>query len=120
MSRVRLNKRVLVTSMVLTLTKENFKKEVLESSVPVAVDFMAKWCAPCKQMEPIIEAVAEALESKKVKIARLDVDLAQELAQHYQIMSVPTILVFRGKKIVEQMVGMRTKKELLEKFQALG
>lgn len=101
----------------LTLTKENFTKEVLESSLPVAVDFMAKWCAPCKQMEPILEAVAEALDGKKIKLARLDVDLARELAQQYQIMSVPTILVFKKKKVVEQLVGARSKKELLEKLQ---
>jgi thioredoxin 1 len=102
---------------VLTLTKENFTKEVVQSSIPVAVDFMAKWCAPCKQMEPILEAVAEALDEKKIKLARLDVDLAREVAQQYQIMSVPTILVFKGKKVVEQLVGTRSKKELLEKLQ---
>src|SRR3989338_676618 len=101
----------------LTLTKENFTKEVLQSSIPVAVDFMAKWCAPCKQMEPILEAVAEALDEKKIKLARLDVDLARELAQQYQIMSVPTILVFQGKKVVGQLVGARSKKELSEKLQ---
>ncbi len=103
---------------VLTLTKDNFKKEVLESPVPVAVDFMAKWCAPCKHMEPIVEEVATALGAHGVKICRLDVDRESDLAQKYQILSVPTILVFKKGKVVEQLVGAKSKKELLEKLKA--
>ncbi len=104
---------------IITLTKDNFKAEVLESKTPVVVDFMAKWCAPCKMMDPIIEETAKELDGVGVKIARLDVDLEPDIAQRYQIMSVPTILSFKSGKVVEQIVGTKTKKELLAKFTAL-
>jgi len=86
------------------VTKDNFKQEVLDSSVPVLVDFGAAWCMPCKMMDPVLEKVAEDF-SGKVKIAKINVDEEQELASQHNIVSIPTLLVFKGGEIVDKKVG---------------
>jgi len=86
------------------VTKDNFKQEVLDSSVPVLVDFGAAWCMPCKMMDPVLEKVAEDF-SGKVKIAKINVDEEQELASQHNIVSIPTMLVFKGGEIVDKKVG---------------
>lgn len=86
------------------VTKDNFKQEVLDSSVPVLVDFWAAWCMPCKMMETILEKVAEDF-SGEVKIAKINVDEEQELASEHNIVSIPTLLVFKGGEIVDKKVG---------------
>ena len=81
-----------------------FDKEVLESDVPVLVDFWAPWCAPCKMIAPSVEALASEYEGK-VKIGKVNVDSAQGVAQRYKVMSIPTLLVFKNGKPVDQAVG---------------
>ena len=85
--------------MELTLNKDNFTKEVLESSIPVVVDFWAPWCGPCKIMGPIIEEVAKEYEGK-AKVGKVNVDENSELSEQYHVMSIPTIKIFKQGKVV--------------------
>lgn len=86
------------------LTDDNWQKEVVESEVPVLVDFWAAWCAPCRMIAPAVEQVA-ANYAGRVKVGKLDVDENQKVAMAYNIRSIPTLLVFRGGQVVEQRVG---------------
>ncbi|MBQ8325507.1 MAG: thioredoxin [Lachnospiraceae bacterium] len=95
---------------VLHLTKENFEKEVIESGQKVLVDFWADWCGPCKMLGPVIEELAE--EVKTVKIAKVNVDENQELALKYNVMSIPTVILFEGGIPVETSVGYKPKAAL--------
>ena len=95
---------------VLHLTKENFNKEVIDSGQKVLVDFWADWCAPCKMLGPVIEELAE--EVKTVKIAKVNVDENQELALKYNVMSIPTVILFEGGIPVETSVGYKPKAAL--------
>lgn len=88
-------------------TSENFNKEVLESSMPVVVDFFATWCGPCKMLSPILEKVAEEYEGK-VKIGKLDVDENGDLAAKYGVMSVPTMIFFKNGQIVNKISGLQS------------
>lgn len=96
---------------VIHLTKDNFKEEVLESKVPVLVDFWATWCGPCQMVGPIVEEMAE--EVTDAKIAKVDVDKQPELAREYRVMSIPTFLVFRDGQVVKRDMGAKPKEELL-------
>ncbi len=98
-------------------TNENFAQEVLQASVPVLVDFWAEWCGPCRQMGPIIEALAHEMDPAKIKIGKVNVDQAGDVAQQHSIMSIPTFLLFKNGQVVEQMVGGMTKEALQEKIQ---
>jgi len=100
----------------ITLTDENFEEEVIKSKVPVLVDFWAPWCGPCKMQEPILEELAKEYEDKDVKIAKLNVDQASKPAGQFQIMSIPTLIIFKDGKPVEQMLGIQDKKTLTEKI----
>lgn len=86
------------------LTDDNWQKEVVESEIPVLVDFWAGWCAPCRMIAPAVEQVA-ASYAGRVKVGKLDVDENQKVAMAYNIRSIPTLLVFRGGQVVEQRVG---------------
>jgi len=97
---------------VLQLSKDNFEQEVINSEVPVLVDFWATWCGPCRMLGPIIDELGDVLEGK-AKIAKVNVDVEKELASRFQVMSIPTILVFKKGEMVEKMVGLRNK-EVLE------
>ncbi|HEU0050689.1 MAG TPA: thioredoxin [Patescibacteria group bacterium] len=90
-------------------TDANFQSEVLQSSIPVVVDFWAEWCGPCRMMAPIVEEAASELDAQKVKIGKLNVDQNQETAQQLGIMSIPTFLIFKNGKVIDQMVGAMTK-----------
>lgn len=98
--------------MALELNDDNFKAEVLESDVPVLVDFWATWCGPCKVVGPIVEEVASDNEGKPVKVGKMDVDANTTIPGQYGIMSIPTLIVFKGGKPVKQMVGVQTKEAL--------
>ena len=87
-----------------TITTDNFKEEVLESTVPVLADFWAQWCVPCRMVEPILAQMADEYDGK-LKVARINVDEAGELAAEYNIVSIPSILLFDKGKVVKQQVG---------------
>ena len=92
--------------------REQFQKEVLESKVPVLVDFFATWCGPCKMIAPILEEIAE--EREDFKIVKIDVDQVQALAAQYQIMSIPTLMVFRDGKPGAPVLGARPKQAIID------
>ena len=96
----------------LHLTKENFKKEVLESDVPVLVDFWATWGGPGQMVGPVIEEIAE--EVTDAKICKVDVDANPELARDYRVMSIPTLMVFKNGEAVRRDVGAKSKEEILD------
>ena len=92
------------------LTKENFKNEVLESDLPVLVDFWATWCGPCRMLSPIIEEIAEEYEGS-VKVGKVNVDDEPELAAQYGIESIPTVMYFRNGEVSDTAIGYRPKSE---------
>ena len=96
---------------VLHVTKENFEKEVLQSDKKVLVDFWASWCGPCRMVGPILDEIAE--EQDAVKICKVNVDEQPELAQAFGVMSIPTLCVIDGGKLVNQAVGARPKADIL-------
>ncbi|OGH58805.1 MAG: thioredoxin [Candidatus Magasanikbacteria bacterium RIFCSPHIGHO2_01_FULL_33_34] len=98
----------------LKLTDGNFEGEVLKSAVPVLVDFWAPWCGPCQMMGPIVEELSSEYDQSKIKVGKLDVDQNQAVAGKYQVMSIPTFLIFKGGEVVDKMVGGVQKEKLKE------
>lgn len=93
-----------MTKDVVVLTSDNWKREVAESDVPVLVDFWAEWCAPCRMIGPAIDALATAYAGR-ARVAKLNVDEHPDVAQAFGVRSIPTLLVFRDGKVVDQQLG---------------
>jgi len=106
--------------MALKLTDANFQSEVIDSDLPVLVDFWAEWCGPCKMIGPIIDQVATDLEGT-AKVGKVNVDEARELAVKYNVRSIPLLLFFKNGEVKDQIVGASvTKEQLKAKLQALA
>lgn len=101
--------------MEIKLSTENFEKEVLKSEKPLLVDFYADWCGPCNAMAPVIEELAKELEGK-VKVGKINVDENPDIAVEYNVMSIPTLIVFKNGKEEKRLVGLRNKEELINLF----
>lgn len=97
---------------VITVTKENFEKEVLKSEKKVLIDFWASWCGPCRMVSPIVDQIAE--EHPEIKVCKVNVDEEQELAAEFGVMSIPSLFVLENGEIVNRSVGMQSKSQILE------
>jgi len=100
------------------VTDQNFETEVLQSDLPVVVDFWAEWCAPCRQIAPIVKELAGEYEGK-VKIVKMNIDENPQAPGRYGVRAIPTLLAFQGGQVVEQMQGARPKSSLEEMVQKL-
>ena len=102
----------------ITLTDDSFQSEVIESSVPVLVDFWATWCGPCRMVAPIVDELAEEYDGR-VKVGKVDVDSEQKIAADFGIRSIPTLLIFKDGKQADQIVGAVPKNQLVEKLESV-
>jgi thioredoxin 1 len=99
-----------------TITDDNFQDEVLNSDLPVLIDFWAIWCGPCKMVAPIVEELGTEYEGK-AKIGKLDVDSNQQTSIKYGVRSIPTLLIFKGGELVETIIGAVPKAKIVEKLE---
>lgn len=97
---------------VVTLTEDNFKTEVLSSEQPVLVDFWASWCGPCRMVSPIVDEIAEESDGN-FKVGKINVDEQPDLAAQFNVMSIPTLMVFKSGAVAESAVGVRSKQDIL-------
>jgi thioredoxin 1 len=101
---------------VLKITKDNFEQEVMNSDKQVLLDFWASWCGPCRMVGPIVEEIAEETVGR-VKVGKVNVDEEPELAQTFNVSSIPTLVVMKNGKIAQSAVGVKSKQAILEMFQ---
>jgi thioredoxin 1 len=104
---------------IVTLTQENFASEVLQSPTPVLVDFWAEWCGPCKAVAPILDELADEYDGK-VKIGKVNIDEQQGVAAEYGIRAIPTLLLFSKGQVADQIVGLRSKRDLKSSFERVA
>ena len=104
--------------MELKFTTADFEKEVLESDIPVLVDFYADWCGPCKMMSPVLDQLSAELEGK-IKIGKVNVDDDPELAGQFKVMSIPNFVLIKNGQVVDQVIGAVPKAQMLAKLQAV-
>jgi len=105
----------MAASNILVLTQENFAQEVLQSPTPVLVDFWAEWCGPCKMIAPILDELADEYEGR-VRIGKVNIDEQQGIAAEYGIRAIPTLLLFDKGQVADQIVGLRSKRDLKASF----
>jgi len=99
------------TMSVVTITKDNFNKEVMESDKPVLLDFWASWCGPCRMVSPVVDEIAG--EKSDIKVGKINVDEQRELAAAFNIMSIPTLVVMKNGKVTNSAMGARPKRQIL-------
>ena len=104
---------------ILEITDENFQKEIIDGGSPAMLDFYATWCGPCKTIAPIVEELAREYAEKGVKVGKVDIDVAGDLAAQYDIRGVPTLMFFKGGRKVDQIVGAQAKKAIEAKIKAM-
>ncbi|EEI16467.1 thioredoxin [Corynebacterium lipophiloflavum] len=97
------------------VTQSTFKSEVVDSDIPVVVDFWAEWCGPCKKLSPILEQIAEEMDGQ-VKVAKVDVDTERTLGAMFQVMSIPTVMIFKDGAAVDTMIGAQPKNEIVSRI----
>ncbi|HEY3601829.1 MAG TPA: thioredoxin [Chthoniobacterales bacterium] len=106
-------------SSAITIDESNFEKEVVKSNQPVVVDFWAEWCGPCKMIAPILEEIAKE-KAGSVVVAKVNVDNNQSLSARYNIRAIPTLLFFKDGQLRDQVTGMTSKKDLLQRLESLS
>lgn len=102
-------------SNVVDVTQDTFKSTVIDSDKPVVVDFWAEWCGPCKKLSPMIEEIADDLDGQ-VTVAKVDVDNERTLGAMFQIMSIPSVLIFKNGEKVDEFAGLRPKAEIIDRI----
>lgn len=107
-----------MTGNILELTEENFQKEVMESDIPVLVDFWAEWCSPCKALAPALHEMAGEAAGK-FKIAKVNVDDNSGIANAHNVMNIPTMIIFKGGEEIERLVGLMSKLKILSKIESV-
>jgi thioredoxin 1 len=100
---------------IVNLTQENFESEVLKSNTPVLVDFWGEWCPPCRALSPILDELADEYQGR-IKIGKVNIDNQQALASEYGVRAVPTMLLFNQGQVADQMIGLKSKRDLKASF----
>lgn len=109
----------MASTNIITLTTDNFQQEVLKSPSPVLVDFWAEWCGPCKMITPVLEEIARE-KAGSVKVTKVNVDENQSLSLKYNIRAIPALLFFKSGQLRDQVTGVTSKKDLLNRIEALA